>query len=57
MQQFLHTESASGLVLAAAAAAALLWANLHASSYADLWAPGSTSGVGDWSAHDPAEAR
>lgn len=51
VQQFLHTESASGLVLAAAAAAALLWANLHASSYADLWGTGIDIRVGDWSAH------
>jgi len=49
VQQFLHTESASGLVLALAAATALLWANLHGSSYSGLWGTELGIGVGDWS--------
>jgi len=51
VQQFLHTESAGGLVLALAAAAALVWANVHGSSHEGLWSTGLDLRVGDWTAH------
>ena len=37
LRAFLHTESGGAAVLLAAAVAALLWANLHGSSYEELW--------------------
>jgi NhaA family Na+:H+ antiporter len=37
LQQFLHTESAGGVLLLIAAVAALVWANLPGQSYTDLW--------------------
>ena len=37
VQQFMHTESSSGLVLALAALVAMVWVNVGASSYLDLW--------------------
>ena len=37
LRRFLHTETASAAVLLAATLAALLWANLDASSYQRLW--------------------
>lgn len=51
VQQFLHTETAGGLVLALAAAVALVWANVHGSSYTELWTTDLDVSVGDWSAH------
>jgi NhaA family Na+:H+ antiporter len=37
LQEFLQTESAGGILLLAAAAIALVWANIPGSSYADVW--------------------
>ena len=51
VQQFLHTASAGGVVLALAAAVALVWANVHGSSYSELWTTDIDIAVGDWSAH------
>ncbi len=51
VQQFLHTASAGGVVLALAAAVALVWANVHGSSYTELWTTDIDLSVGDWSAH------
>lgn len=50
VQQFLRTETSSGLVLLVAAVAALLWANLAAGSYASFWSTELILGVDDWSA-------
>jgi Na+:H+ antiporter, NhaA family len=47
IQRFVHTESSSGIALAIAAAVALLWANLAAGSYADLWYTEIGLGIGD----------
>ena len=37
MQEFLHTESAGGVLLLVAAVMALIWANLPGDSYIDFW--------------------
>src|ERR687898_1000649 len=37
LQQFLHTETGGATVLLGAALAALVWVNVHASSYEELW--------------------
>src|ERR687892_1831352 len=37
LQQFVRTETAGAAVLLAAAVAALVWVNVHASSYEELW--------------------
>jgi NhaA family Na+:H+ antiporter len=37
LEEFLGEETAGGVVLLAAATAALVWANVHGESYADLW--------------------
>src|ERR671914_2814841 len=37
LQQFLHTETGGAAVLLGAALAALVWVNVHASSYEELW--------------------
>jgi NhaA family Na+:H+ antiporter len=50
VERFLHTETGSGLLLLAAAAVALVWANSPwTDSYADLWHTPIAIGVGDWS--------
>jgi len=38
VREFLATESAGGIVLAAAAAVAIVWATLGAASYEAFWA-------------------
>ena len=45
--EFVSVEVLSGVALLAAAAAALIWANVDASSYADLWGSHLTIGIGD----------
>ncbi|HEU5301791.1 MAG TPA: Na+/H+ antiporter NhaA [Acidimicrobiia bacterium] len=45
--EFVSVEVLSGIALLVAAAAALLWANVDASSYADLWGAKLTIGIGD----------
>jgi NhaA family Na+:H+ antiporter len=49
LERFLHVQAASGLLLLAAAAVALAWANspYHA-SYAHLWHTPVTLGIGGW---------
>jgi len=37
LREFLHTETAGAAVLLAAAVAALVWVNVHAPSYEELW--------------------
>lgn len=50
VEQFLHTERAGGLLLLAAALAALAWANSPWSdSYASLWHTPIGLGIGEWS--------
>jgi NhaA family Na+:H+ antiporter len=50
VENFLHTESASGLLLLGAAAIALVWANSPWSdSYGHLWHTPISIGFGDWS--------
>ncbi|HWH14851.1 MAG TPA: Na+/H+ antiporter NhaA [Miltoncostaeaceae bacterium] len=51
VQEFLRTESASGLALAIAAVVALLWANLAGDSYTALWGQDLELVIGDWTAH------
>ncbi len=47
LERFLHIEAASGIVLLAAAALALIWANsLFANSYHDLWETPLSIGLG-----------
>ncbi|PZQ14067.1 MAG: Na+/H+ antiporter NhaA [Rhodanobacter denitrificans] len=49
LERFLHVEAASGIVLLAAAALALLWANSPAADrYHALWHLPLTLGIGDW---------
>ncbi len=49
VENFLHTEQGSGILLLAAAAVALVWANSPWSdSYAHLWHTPITIGVGEW---------
>lgn len=49
VQEFLRLEASGGLVLLAATAAALIWANVAAGSYQDLWGFELTLRVGDLS--------
>ena len=50
VERFLHTESASSMILLAAAGLALIWANSPwASSYEHLWHWELTFGFGQWS--------
>jgi NhaA family Na+:H+ antiporter len=49
LQQFMHLEIAGGLVLLAATAIALIWANTATGGYEAFWAREVTIGVGDWS--------
>jgi NhaA family Na+:H+ antiporter len=53
LERFLHVQAASGLLLLAAAAVALAWANspYHA-SYEHLWHTPVTIGVGGWVFHE-----
>ena len=48
-QGFLRTEASGGILLLAAAAAALVWANIASGSYERLWSTSMTIGSGDWS--------
>jgi Na+:H+ antiporter, NhaA family len=45
--EFLRTEAAGGVVLAVATVAALLWINVDATSYTDIWSNSLTLGAGD----------
>ncbi|MFP5451657.1 MAG: Na+/H+ antiporter NhaA [Thermoleophilia bacterium] len=49
MQQFMHLEISGGLVLLAATAVALIWANTAAGGYEAFWSREITVAVGDWS--------
>ena len=49
LQQFLQTEASGGVLLVAAAAVALTWANVWPGSYAGFWGTELTIGVGEWS--------
>ncbi|HJR19323.1 MAG TPA: Na+/H+ antiporter NhaA, partial [Actinomycetota bacterium] len=49
LQQFLQTEASGGILLLAAAACALIWANVWPGSYERLWGTELTIGIGDWS--------
>ncbi|MGH2759437.1 MAG: Na+/H+ antiporter NhaA [Actinomycetota bacterium] len=46
LRTFLETEAAGGVVLLAAAIAAILWANLSEASYSDVWAAELRLGAG-----------
>jgi Na+:H+ antiporter, NhaA family len=48
MQQFMHLEVSGGLVLLAAVALALAWANFATGSYEDFWSRELTLTVGDF---------
>ena len=48
LQLFLRTEAAGGILLLAAASAALIWANLAGDSYESLWDSTLTVGRGRW---------
>lgn len=48
LQQFLQTEASSGILLLAAAVAALVWANASARSYQTVWHTQLTVGIGRW---------
>ena len=53
-QQFAKTEASGGIVLLAAAALALVWANSpFADAYADLWATYVTVGAGSFEISKP----
>ena len=49
LREFLRTESASGVLLVAASAVALLWANLGSASYESIWATPLPIAAGVWS--------
>jgi Na+:H+ antiporter, NhaA family len=53
IQQILAIEAASGIVLLAATVVALVWANLWAFSYAELWHTPIGGRVGPWSYEQP----
>jgi NhaA family Na+:H+ antiporter len=54
LERFLHIEAVSGIVLLAAALAALLWANSPlAGSYQELWHAPLTFGAGAWVVAQP----
>ena len=48
LREFLHTETGGAAVLLAAAVAALVWANIAARSYADLWETTLSIQLSDW---------
>jgi len=48
LQDFLHTEASSGILLVLAAVVALAWANLAAGSYDRVWHTRLTVGLGRW---------
>jgi Na+/H+ antiporter NhaA len=48
LRDYLRTETGGAAVLAAAALAALVWANADAASYARVWETGLTIRLGDW---------
>ncbi|MGC4862327.1 Na+/H+ antiporter NhaA [Micromonospora sp. DT41] len=53
LRAFLHTETGGARVVVVAALAALVWANLHTSSYESLWSTSFSVQFGDWRvAHD-----
>jgi len=45
LRQFLHTETGSAAILVAAIVAALIWANISASNYEQVWAMPLTGGI------------
>jgi Na+/H+ antiporter NhaA len=45
LRQFLHTETGSAVILAAAIVVALIWANISAASYEHFWAIPLTAGI------------
>jgi Na+/H+ antiporter NhaA len=47
LREFLRTETGGAAVLLAAALAALVWVNVHASSYEDLWTTNLSIELGD----------
>ena len=47
LRRFLETETGGSVVLLGAAVAALIWVNVHASSYEELWATTLSIDVGD----------
>jgi Na+/H+ antiporter NhaA len=49
MRDYLRTETGGAVVLAAAALAALVWANADTGSYASVWGTELTIRLGDWS--------
>jgi len=49
MRDYLRTETGGAAVLAAAAVAALVWANVDAASYASVWGTELSIRLGDWS--------
>jgi len=51
-ERFLGTEAGSGLLLLAAAAAALVWANVASESYDDFWATALSVEIGSLSFHE-----
>jgi Na+/H+ antiporter NhaA len=48
MRDYLRTETGGAAVLAAAAVAALVWANVDAGSYASVWGTELSIRLGDW---------
>jgi Na+/H+ antiporter NhaA len=48
LREFLRTETGGAAVLLAAAVAALVWVNVHASSYEGLWETRLSIDVGEW---------
>jgi Na+/H+ antiporter NhaA len=48
LRDYLRTETGGAVVLAAAAVAALVWANVDAGSYARVWATELSIRLGDW---------
>src|SRR5262245_15722440 len=48
LRDFLRTETGGAAVLLAAALAALVWANVHVSSYESLWGTQLSINLGDW---------
>lgn len=52
IQEFMHREASSGVVLAIAALVALLWANVGAESYASFWHARVQLGIGSFQLDD-----
>ncbi|MGW3606834.1 Na+/H+ antiporter NhaA [Micromonospora sp. NPDC005161] len=48
LRAFLHTETGGARVVLVAAVVALLWANIHMSSYESLWSTSLSVQLGDW---------